>query len=362
FPLTGGHGNIECIACHESTYKNTPDNCFACHQSDYNTAADPNHLTFGFPTVCEQCHTINSWTGTVFDHFEESGFALNGIHNTIQCTDCHINNQLTGLPRDCYGCHSKDFNSTTDPNHQQGGFSHNCLDCHNENAWSPADFDHDRTDFPLTGAHVMVSCTDCHINGQFSGTPADCYACHEDDYRSVEDPNHVANNFDTECTSCHNTNAWEPADFDHNQTDFPLDGAHAGQPCLACHSDGYANTPLECVSCHEQDYNNTTDPDHSAAQFPTVCENCHNTGAWDPAQWDHDGAYFPIYSGTHRGEWDLCSDCHINPADYRQFECIDCHAHNNKSEVDNDHDEVSGYTYQSTACYDCHPGGRAEDD
>lgn len=362
FPLIGGHSNLECIACHKETYTNTTNECVTCHQTDYSTAINPNHQTFGFPTICERCHNINSWTGTVFDHVEASGFALNGIHSTIQCLDCHVNNRLTGLPRDCFGCHYTDYNSANDPNHQQGGFSHICLDCHNENDWSPAEFDHDQTNFPLTGAHFSVVCTDCHTNNQFAGTPTECYACHEQDYQSVEDPDHVTNNFDKVCTSCHNTTTWETAIFDHSQTSFPLDGAHTNQSCISCHVIGYTNTPLECIGCHESDYDNTNEPNHTSALFPTDCQNCHNTSRWDDASWDHDGQYFPIYSGTHREAWNNCADCHVNTSNYSQYECITCHEHSNKADVDNDHDEVSGYIYESVACKTCHPDGRAEDD
>ena len=103
------------------------------------------------------------------------------------------------------------------------------------------------------------------------------------------------------------------------------------------------------------------DPGHLAAQFPTECESCHNASAWEPADWDHDGQYFPIYSGRHREEWNVCADCHVNSSDYSTFECITCHEHNNKQEVDNDHSEVNDYSYDSASCFRCHPDGRSED-
>ena len=507
FPLEGGHAGLECADCHSEVYSGTPANCVSCHQKDYNSATEPNHVTFGFPTTCERCHNTTHWTGTSFDHVDASGFALTGIHSTIQCIDCHVNNQLTGLPRDCYGCHENDFITVTDPNHQQNGFSHNCLDCHNETAWSPADFDHDQTNFPLTGAHQTVNCVDCHQSGQWSGIASECFSCHESDYNGANDPNHVSNNFDKNCTVCHSTNTWDDAEFDHNLTQFPLEGAHASVNCIDCHVSGYANTPFECVSCHETDYNNTTDPPHAAqnfptdcktchtsaawepanfdhaqtnfpltgahvtvtctdchqnnqwagiatdcfschesdyngtddpnhvtnnfdhdctvchstsnwddaefdhaitdfplegahtsvncidchqtgyvstpmacvschesdynnttnpghmaAQFPTDCESCHNASAWAPADWDHDGQYFPIYSGRHQGEWNVCADCHFNLSDYSSFECITCHEHSNQQDVDGHHREVNDYTYDSPSCYRCHPDGRAEGD
>ncbi len=63
---------------------------------------------------------------------------------------------------------------------------------------------------------------------------------------------------------------------------------------------------------------------------------------------------FPIQSGKHAGF--ACSDCHLN-ANYNVFSCIDCHAHS-KSDMDDKHDDVGGYSYNSQACYSCHPNGR----
>ncbi len=51
----------------------------------------------------------------------------------------------------------------------------------------------------------------------------------------------------------------------------------------------------------------------------------------------------------------------MNPGNYRAFECLRCHEHSNKSEVDEDHEDESGYSYQSSACYRCHRDGVADD-
>ncbi len=49
-----------------------------------------------------------------------------------------------------------------------------------------------------------------------------------------------------------------------------------------------------------------------------------------------------------------------SPTNYAVFECILCHEHN-QSEMDDEHRDVSGYRYESVACYQCHPDGRADD-
>jgi len=436
FILRGAHLRVDCMGCHQSGYAGIPQNCYACHQQDYLSSHDPDHSKFGFPTTCETCHNENQWGDAEFDHLEISGFEIRGAHLTIQCISCHVNNQISGLPRECYGCHENDFSGVQDPNHVMAQFSHDCLECHSEMVWSPSTFDHAETRFALSGAHLSVVCGDCHINGQFAGTPLDCYSCHEGDYQAVTDPSHVQAQFDHDCRQCHTDIAWSPANFDHANTNFPLTGAHQQAACTDCHKNGqytglatdcyscheadyqgvtdpshvqaqfdhdcrqchtdiawspanfdHANTnfPLtgahqqvactdchqngqytglatDCYSCHENEYTNTSDPNHTNAGFPVTCEDCHNTIAWDQTSWDHDAQYFPIYSGRHAQEWDTCADCHLVPTDYKQFECIFCHAHNNETDLADKHREENGYLYQSSACYDCHPTGRAAGD
>ncbi|HRD54364.1 MAG TPA: hypothetical protein PKY96_17120, partial [Flavobacteriales bacterium] len=142
--------------------------------------------------------------------------------------------------------------------------------------------------------------------------------------------------------------------FNHNNTDFPLHGAHSTAACIQCHANGYAGTPTACSACHLADYNATTNPNHASAQFPTDCAACHTESSWTPSTFNHN-QYFPINSGPHSDVWNTCATCHTNPNDYSVFSCTNCH--NNQSELANDHDEVSGYSYNSNACYTCHPDG-----
>ena len=91
--------------------------------------------------------------------------------------------------------------------------------------------------------------------------------------------------------------------------------------------------------------------------FPTTCADCHTTSAWIPSTWDHDSQYFPIYSGKHEGEWNQCSDCHTVAGNYSVFSCIDCHEHDDPADMADKHQGVPGYSYNSQACYTCHPTG-----
>ncbi|MEK7413317.1 MAG: hypothetical protein AAB263_08365, partial [Planctomycetota bacterium] len=101
------------------------------------------------------------------------------------------------------------------------------------------------------------------------------------------------------------------------------------------------------------DYQTAQDPNHAAMGFPYACEDCHNTNTWSGANFNH--TWFPINTGPHANR--NCSDCHPSRANFGNFSCIDCHAHR-KSEMNSKHQEVSGYVWQSTACYSCHPNGR----
>ena len=360
FPLTGAHKTTACTDCHiNNQYPGTPTDCYSCHQANYEGTTDPNHVASGFPTDCAVCHSTGSWQDAKFDH-SKTAFPLTGAHKTTACTDCHINNQYPGTPTDCYACHQANYNGTTDPNHVAAGFQTDCKACHSTSTWQGATFDHSKTLFPLTGAHKTTACTDCHINNQYAGTPTDCYACHQAAYNGTTDPNHVAAGFPTDCKVCHSTGSWQGAKFDHSKTAFPLTGSHTTAACTDCHiNNQYAGTPTDCYACHQAAYNGTTNPNHAAAGFSTDCKQCHNTTSFQDARFtQHDPLYFPIYSGRHRGTWNACTDCHTNPSNYSDFSCFLCHA---KGETDSHHREVRNYSYDSQACYRCHPRGTAGD-
>ncbi|MGE5357296.1 MAG: hypothetical protein ACM3PT_13775 [Deltaproteobacteria bacterium] len=359
FPLTGAHAQIEnqCVLCHNGSYNNTPNTCAGCHTDDYNSTSNPDHSELGFSDDCASCHTTNpGWNPALMPNHNDF-YVIEGAHLSLDCAACH-NGNYNNTPNTCYGCHSDDYNTATDPNHAQEQLPTDCAICHTQNAWSPSTFDHNNF-YPLTGGHLLIAneCSLCH-NGNYSNTPNTCSACHTDDYNSTTNPNHVSLNLPMDCVMCHTTEPnWNPASFPIHNDFYVLEGAHVSLDCAACHNGNYNSTPNTCFGCHSDDYNATTNPNHAGAQFPTDCTLCHNQTAWSPSTFDHDGMYFPIYSGKHQGEWNLCADCHYNSSNYSIFSCINCHEHNNQAEVDDDHDGVSGYVYESNACYTCHPDG-----
>ncbi len=358
FPLTGAHALVNCRSCHTSGYTNTSDACYDCHTAEYNGVSDPNHLASNFNHDCSQCHNTSNWNQVNFDH-ANTAFPLSGAHVGLSCTQCHASG-YTNTPAECYACHESDFTGVSEPNHISNNFDHDCTPCHNTTSWQPSVFNHNQTSFPLTGAHISLTCIQCHAGGYVNTPSQTCFDCHVSDFTGAGDPNHISNNFNHDCTQCHTTASWQPASFDHASTNFPLTGAHVGVACIQCHSAGYTNTSTECINCHQQNFDQTDNPNHLAAHFPVQCSQCHNTTAWLPANWNHDSQYFPIYSGAHQDKWSSCNTCHTNLADYTIFSCLTCHEHN-QTEMNDKHNEVPGYAYDSNLCYSCHPTGRGGD-
>ena len=342
FPLLGMHQTADCVQCHsryvDLYFEPLNTECYACHSDDYLSSTTPNHTDAQFSTECQDCHDLNSSTwaasGVVHDFFP-----LIGGHALADCFSCHEQGgNFTGLSQECISCHEDDYNNPgNDPNHIAANFPTDCRQCHTIYGWSPSTFDHNATSFPLTGSHITAECSSCHSTG-FTGTPTDCFACHESDFVLTTDPNHVASNFPTECAVCHNTTSWVPAQFDHNLTSFPLTGQHITVDCAQCHASGYTGTPADCYSCHQDDYDGTTDPDHQASAFPTTCEDCHSTSGWSPANFDHN--FYPI-SNAHNNV--NCNECHSEP-NY-QPQCLSCHL----DKFNDGHDPGD-----PTDCWGCH--------
>ncbi len=353
FALVGRHSLADCSDCHGSgQYAGLPSECIFCHQADYDATDDPHHRDLGYPTACELCHGTSAitWEGAVFAH---TTFPLNGKHRLADCSDCHSSGQYVGLPSDCVSCHRDDYNNARDPDHNQLNYPFDCEACHGTRAvtWEGAKFSHDS--FPLKGQHAAINCSDCHSSGQYEGLPSVCVFCHLEDYLNAEDPDHKQPGFHTDCEVCHGTDAitWKNANVNHNQY-WPLQGAHTNLDCSQCHVNN-ANPPKECVDCHRDDYESAEDPNHGIAGFPADCELCHYPShvLWSQAIFDH---AFPIESGKH-SRFD-CTDCHIS-TNFREFSCTDCHTHN-QTRMNNEHNGVAGYSYNSLACYSCHPQGR----
>jgi hypothetical protein len=291
FPLVGVHATVDCYQCHKSeTYRRFEvlgTECYSCHSEDYAATTQPNHISVGYSTQCNDCHTVFSkeWKGAGFNH---SFFPLTQGHALIRCDQCHTSGTPASISRECISCHQADYNATTNPNHQNSNFSTNCTICHSTApGWKPAIFDH--SSFPLTQGHDIDDCTKCHINGNYTNTPNDCFSCHQTDYNNTTNPAHPALQFSDNCTECHTTNpGWKPASFrQHDVISFPIySGRHKGQwtSCTDCHSNTANYKVFSCLGCHEHnktDMDNQHEGENGYSYTSTACLNCHPRGSGD---------------------------------------------------------------------------------
>ena len=139
----------------------------------------------------------------------------------LRCLSSWVYNGTT--PKTCAGCHTTDYNATTNPNHKTAGFSTACESCHSQNAWAPSTFDHNKTKFPLTGAHTTVACTVSHQG--YTGTSTVCVDCHLAKFNATTKPNHKTLALSTACATCHTTApGWAPASFPNHGTYYVITG------------------------------------------------------------------------------------------------------------------------------------------
>lgn len=323
FALTGKHVEVDCISCHKETTRNDREfqifsdvphhDCKACH--------DDVHMG-NFAAECKQCHTTEGFGNFVgqrsFDH-NVTGFTLKGKHRQLDCFSCHqsTDNVLTifqdnaGIEENqCIACHE---------DVHEGRFGEDCAKCHNEKSFlelnSMEFFDHSLTDYPLEGMHATVDCKECHkerytVAIDFSV----CKNCH-DDYHEGEfaDPPPSP-----DCAECHTVQGFEYTLFgleEHQQTGFPLEGAHIATPCFACHlQEGdekwrFTSLGTKCVNCHEDIHKDNI----SAKYYPEQkCDQCHVSESWTAITFDHQETGWPL-NGRHLET--ACSDCHFRESE-----------------------------------------------
>jgi hypothetical protein len=349
YPLVGLHATQACAACHKNNvYKGTPRDCFSCHQATYAATKNPSHTTAGYPTTCDSCHkaTDPTWLLATVSH---TSYPLVGVHATQACAACHKNGVYLGTPRDCFSCHQANYTATANPNHAAAGYPTTCDSCHKNTdpTWLLATVNH--TTYPLVGLHATQACAACHKNGVYKGTSRLCYTCHQANYTATTNPNHTAAGYPTTCDSCHKATdpTWLLATVNH--TTYPLVGVHATQPCAACHKNGvYLGTSRLCSSCHQANYAATTNPNHTAAGYPTTCDSCHKAtdATWLLATVNH--TTYPLV-GLHATL--VCAACHKNNVYLGTPRvCYSCHQ-TNYTQTTNPNHVGAGF---STACDSCH--------
>lgn len=278
--LSKAHSDLEgmgnCVKCHELGKSVLNEKCLECH-TEMNQLIKQNkgyHVSFEVKKKkCFECHnehhgrnfSIIKFDKDKFDH-QLAGYELKGKHQKIECQECHkaeyISVKLSqkkegdtyiGLVTECLACH-KDYH--------QSSLGSDCTKCHFFKSFKPTEgFNHQQTDFPLFGKHASTDCVKCHkkenrdsvIFQQFKGVKADnCTDCHTDVHEGK---------FGSDCLKCHNQESFRSIDnidqFDHNTTNFPLEGMHQSVDCKSCHKTNYTAKVKHdlCTDCHV-DYHN----------------------------------------------------------------------------------------------------------
>src|SRR3989339_44930 len=369
--LTKVHAHLEgmsnCTQCHVLGEKVSNEKCLACH-TELNARITVKKGFHASPEVsgkeCITCHSEHNGLNFQIVRFETptfnhqlTGYPLVGAHSKKNCTDCHKPAHISdekikaksftylGLKTECLACHA-DYHQQTLPT--------DCENCHNAESFKPATkFDHQKTKYPLLGKHQVVACTGCHKtstrNGQkfqqFAGVVAThCTNCHKDVHN---------NKFGQKCTDCHTNESFKVAGsssgFDHNKTDFKLEGKHQQVTCKSCHKQKLT-TPLphsQCTDCHtdyhrQQFVKNGKSPD---------CSGCHTVKGFNEFSYtleQHNQGIFPL-KGAHIAT--PCFECHKKTEKW-EFKaigtnCIDCH--------DNIHkDFIDAKYYPEKNCEACH--------
>ncbi|MDD2702137.1 MAG: cytochrome C [Sideroxydans sp.] len=258
YNLLGKHRDTKCVACHKGDlYRDKlKTDCYSCHRKD-----DKHKGRFGIK--CETCHSENGWKQIPFDHDRKTKFILRGKHRDAKCVACHKGDLYRDkLKMDCYSCHRKD-------DKHEGQEGKGCQTCHNEQTWKKTSFNHLMSRYPLIAKHLLVECRKCHASFRYKDAKTDCWSCH-----SKQDVHKGA--YGVKCENCHNTRDWKGRDFDHDKTDFKLQGKHSKLRCAECHTPQKAvgkGLTSSCVGCHDKD-------DQHDGNFGVRCEHCHETGDW----------------------------------------------------------------------------------
>jgi hypothetical protein len=314
---------------------------------------------------CENCHTSAGWRPIravpEFDH-SKTNYSLRGMHEKVQCVQCHAKPVFTDVGKNCADCHA-------DIHRRQMGSD--CAQCHTVNGWNIATQsvkDHQNR-FPLLGTHAAVPCDSCHKSaavGQFLGLPTNCDSCHLKDWQNTTNPNHPSAGpafASGNCQGCHLFDTWLGAKFDHSSTGFALTNGHANVPCASCHINNNYNlqiAPTDCGNpgCHLTTWQQTKNPAHPSAG-PTFavanCTNCHNTGSWTASTFDHSITGFLLTQGHANVP---CASCHINSNYNLQIAPTNCGVSGchltTWQQTNNPPHTTAGATFAVSNCATCH--------
>lgn len=333
FKLEGAHAKPACEACHKpeklgdsaacraaTKYTGLDPQCLACHEDKLHKGELGND--------CAKCHTGGrEFTDVVFDHNQDSRFALTGFHSIVECESCHPKKKFKIDKQQCAECHQKD-------DVHQTVLGDDCAKCHETTGGAPK-FDHDvHTAFDRKGVHARIECARCHflpapddplrkevsltaiappgaaLDLKFRVGGERCDSCHPD-------PHKVRASL--ACEECHSFEQWKapPNNGYHQRAGFALTGAHSVLQCGLCHSGGSKLTGRgeQCGTCHVQD-------DIHARSFGNDCGKCHEQNGWRPVKFSHMETGF-VLEGIHRTL--DCRECHGGGNYFIGRNCYNCH-------------------------------------
>ena len=295
---------------------NAPFGCVTCHDGRRATGRIfPQHVATSSDD-CVACHVVAGWKPAKWDH----AFATD-VNN---CVTCHDGNHVTfaGNAKGQANAPSKHLDTTK--------YTNDCASCHDAAkqyvTWVGGKLDH---------ALVQSACKDCHNNTVFAGgtsalrgkTPnhlttsdsceschstlkgisfatntfihlqqlpkAACVTCHNGSQSltsnkpimgKLQGPKQAHLPTSDTCDSCHTTDAFVPATFDHTM----ITGGSAN--CVSCHNGTIAkgmasgllphitvnggSAPV-CSDCHTN-FTDWTSAKFDHAKVSNVCFTCHN--------------------------------------------------------------------------------------
>jgi len=358
--LVGKHQQVDCLACHRNGDFKQPltfQKCMDCHQDEHRGQFAKRT---GGPE-CSACHNLEGFKPSTFGLKEHASTAypLQGKHGSLQCAQCHTprgKETLYAIKFErCLDCHKDEHQAQF----AAAPYLNRCEQCHTLDGFRPSTFGltrHKQSRFILTGAHLAVTCQDCHKTGRPSSPQirsavlyhfqdVSCTTCHEDPHRGQfrERMERTNNGKALGCEVCHSTKSWkELSRFDHSQTSFALVGAHRAVACIDCHKPpnletklinvDFRSAPKQCEECHADVH----DAQFARARSITGCADCHNSTRWKPSLFDHDKQTTFSLQGAHRNVG--CAECHkltrlINGKSVLFYkptpkECVTCHGSN----------------------------------
>ncbi len=318
YRLVGKHKEVECQKCHIKEMKNGREfQVFKGveHQSCVNCHKDVHENKFG--QNCADCHTEESFHQIKsidrFDH-DKTDYKLEGKHRYVDCKKCHKTNYTDPIwTSRCTNCHT-DYHQG---DFKKAGVVTDCADCHTVFGFDQSSYTierHNASDFKLNGAHLATPCFACHKKDpeerwKFTNIGNRCVDCHEDIHKPYIDKKYYP---EETCKSCHTESRWSDISFDHNKTEYKLQGAHKNQSCRACHfrqddsgklHQQFADLPESCVNCHNDIHYGQFEKDGRID-----CYACHDFNAFKPAsRFDHNKTKFSL-EGAH--EKVACKACH----------------------------------------------------